>query len=325
MGSFLAGAMIVAALFAEPTSPFDTSHAKWKDCGTASGLLSIQACTLFIQSDDVIGVARAVAFYNRGTAYNAIRDYQDAISDFDNAIHFRPVFFEAFTNRGIAFDSLGSVLGASVAFDNLGSLFGNSLHERAIQDFNQAIQLKPDYYLAFVSRGYAYANLGQYQRVVEDYDEALRLQPDNTYALNDRGYSYYRLGQYQRAIQDYDRVLQLNPYFNIAYQNRCSAKASLGVDLDGALADCMKSLEAHPNNLLSLQTRGFVYYLMGNFKASIANEDGAISEFPARAHYIRGLAKLKLGDEAEGNADITAAKSFDPKIVEAYAGEGLKP
>ena len=41
--------------------------------------------------------------------------------------------------------------------------------------------------------------------------------------------------------------------------------------------------------------------------------------------YVRGLAKLKSGDTAGGNADVAAAKAIDAKIVETYAGYGVSP
>ena len=40
---------------------------------------------------------------------------------------------------------------------------------------------------------------------------------------------------------------------------------------------------------------------------------------------MRGLAKLKSGDRAGGNADIAAAAALDPKIAAIYAGYGVKP
>lgn len=41
--------------------------------------------------------------------------------------------------------------------------------------------------------------------------------------------------------------------------------------------------------------------------------------------YIRGLARLKTGDVAGGNADIAAAEAIDAKVADTYAGYGVKP
>ncbi|MGH6889910.1 MAG: hypothetical protein ACREHF_12070 [Rhizomicrobium sp.] len=41
--------------------------------------------------------------------------------------------------------------------------------------------------------------------------------------------------------------------------------------------------------------------------------------------YVRGLAKLKSGDTAGGNADIAASWAMDAKVADEYAGYGVAP
>ena len=45
-------------------------------------------------------------------------------------------------------------------------------------------------------------SFGQYQRAIEDYNEAIRLKPNNAIAYANRCGAYCGLGQYQRAIED---------------------------------------------------------------------------------------------------------------------------
>ena len=53
---------------------------------------------------------------------------------------------------------------------------------RAIVDYNQAIQLNPNYANAYYNRGLAYQQLGENQRALADFREAARLyqQQGNT-------------------------------------------------------------------------------------------------------------------------------------------------
>lgn len=46
---------------------------------------------------------------------------------------------------------------------------------------------------------------------------------------------------------------------------------------------------------------------------------------PADYLYGRGIAALRLGRDAEGNADLAAAIKLDGKIAEEYARYGVKP
>ena len=43
----------------------------------------------------------------------------------------------------------------------------------------------------------------------------------------------------------------------------------------------------------------------------------------ANSLYGRGMAKLKSGDRAGGDADIAAAKAINPDIAEVYVGYGV--
>jgi len=58
--------------------------------------------------------------------------------------------------------------------------------------------------IAFTNRGVAYRNKGQYARAIQDYDQAIKLDPNYAIAFRNRGIAYDEKGQYDRAIRDYD-------------------------------------------------------------------------------------------------------------------------
>lgn len=95
--------------------------------------------------------------------------------------------------------------------------------KKAIEYLNNAIKLQTDYtdaYIAYNNRGVAYDDLGQYQRAIEDYNKAIRLKPNNADAYYNRGLAYKELGQYPRAIRDFDQAIRLKPDYADAYYNR---------------------------------------------------------------------------------------------------------
>ena len=83
--------------------------------------------------------------------------------------------------------------------------------DRAIQDYDEAIRLKPNYTDAFTNRGIGYVRKNQDDRAIQDYDEAIRLDPNNATAFYNRGHAYARKGQPDRAIQDFDEAIRLSP------------------------------------------------------------------------------------------------------------------
>ena len=84
-----------------------------------------------------------------------------------------------------------------------------------------------------------------------------------------------------------------------------------GKDLNGALADCSESLRLRPNDGNTLNSRGLVQFKLAAFDAAIADYNAAVAQNleDADSLYARGVAKLKKGDTAGGNADIAAAKA----------------
>jgi lipoprotein NlpI len=137
----------------------------------------------------------------------------------------------------------------AIAYNDRGNGYkdkGN--YERAIQDYGQAIQLKPDYAMAFYNRGNAYASKGEYDRAIQDLNQEIRLRPDDTnafYAFYGRGYAYNAKGDYDRAIQDYDQAIRLNPEDPNAFIVRGVAKF-LRTNLAGAMADFERGSELNP-------------------------------------------------------------------------------
>ena len=131
-----------------------------------------------------------------------------------------------------------------IAHSNYGlSLFAEGKVEGAIKHYDKAIALGQSHAAEFyTNRGIAYGHLGQHQRSLEDYNEAIRLKPDLVVAYNNRGNTFNKLGQYQNAIQDYNKAVLLKPDYVDAYQNRAVAYFRLGNSSPGCL-DAQKACE----------------------------------------------------------------------------------
>src|SRR6267378_2355421 len=122
-------------------------------CNDSNPDLRIRGCSLLIQSGKEPAKVLAGAFFNRGNAYEAKRQYDLAIQDFDSAIKRNPNDAAAFYSRGSTYFAKGQT-------------------ERAIQDFDSAIKLKPNYAGAFSNRGGAYLVKDQADLAIKDFDEA---------------------------------------------------------------------------------------------------------------------------------------------------------
>src|SRR5262249_52507063 len=73
---------------------------------------------------------------------------------------------------------------------------------------------------AYNNRGVAYRYKGENDRALQDLNEAIRLKPDAPDHYNNRGIIYRMRGEYNRAISDYDEAIWLKNDYPAAFYNR---------------------------------------------------------------------------------------------------------
>jgi tetratricopeptide (TPR) repeat protein len=152
----------------------------------------------------------------------------------------------------------------------------------------------------------------------------IALDPENAVA-NDRGMAYSAKGDYDRAIADYDQAIALDPKYAVAYNDRCWARMAIGRDVQAALSDCNESLRINPNDVNTLDSRGFVNLKLGQLNDAIADFTAALEYNPKipTSLYGRALAERKKGDEQSAAADMGAAKAIEPDVAQKLAKDGI--
>jgi tetratricopeptide (TPR) repeat protein len=163
-------------------------------------------------------------------------------------------------------------------------------------------------------------------RAIADFSEAIRLSPTSPDPFWRRGIARIDVSEFAEAITDLDKALQLTPD-NAAYLNsRCVARLNWGQQLDLALTDCDASIKLRESSLF-YRNRGVVQLRRGDFQRALTDFDAALrlaSSSPGSL-YGRGLAQLRMGRTAAGQADIAAALAKDPSIGTSYTKVGLTP
>jgi len=64
---------------------------------------------------------------------------------------------------------------------------------------------------AYVNRGAAYRKKGNYDRAIADFNKAIELDPGCAEAYHNRGVAYRRKGEHKRAIADLNKAMKLTP------------------------------------------------------------------------------------------------------------------
>ena len=99
---------------------------------------------------------------------------------------------------------------------------------------------------AFFSIGCLLSEGGKAEKALDAYDTAIRLQPDYAEVYNNRGNIKNGLGCPDDAVADYDTAIRLNPHFAEAYYNRGTQKV-LCEELNAAIVDYTEAIRIKPD------------------------------------------------------------------------------
>jgi S1-C subfamily serine protease len=199
----------------------------WKECELADHNpdRSIAACSQLLNRGPT-GI-RAAAFHNRGLAWAAKGNLDQAVSDISQGIRLDPQHAYRWQDRGEIYTRLGKYqqgiadITEAMRKDPVARAFrfharaeayrGLADFPHAISDFQEAIRLDPvARSFRFIDLGNALRDTGQYDRALAAQDTAFKLEPSNAWILLDRGRTKARMGRFDDAKRDFDAAIALD-------------------------------------------------------------------------------------------------------------------
>ena len=95
--------------------------------------------------------------------------------------------------------------------------------EEAMEAFNKALSLKPDYAEAYNNMGITLQDQGKLEEATTSFNKALSLKPDYAEAYNNMGITLKDQGKLEEAMEAYNKVLALKPDYAEAWSNGAEA------------------------------------------------------------------------------------------------------
>jgi tetratricopeptide (TPR) repeat protein len=275
----------------------------------------------------------AEQFNRRGVRYHNRRHYDEAISDYTQAIRLDSTLARAFKNRAAAFNCKGDRdtaiadcneairLNSNMddAYNERGIAFSwKDQYDKAIENYTRAIQLDPKEAVYHTNRGQAYSSKGDWNQAIGNYDEAVRLNVDYALPRLKRGHAYFQLKNYSQAVADYDATLKLTPLDPKVHNflGNALVPQKKFQEAFNAYTEALKL--GHPEPAIVLDNRGDVFFHVKNYDKAIADYSAAIKINPryATAYFDRGAAHEEKGEYNEAQEDFDKAVQLDPKLAE---------
>lgn len=211
-----------------------------------------------------------------------------------------------------------------VAYNNRGNLLLalGQLGE-ADKDFDRALVLAPSFAAAYSNRANVKMKLGQPQDAIADFTKAIELMPASAPPLSGRGLAYLAVGKPHAAIRDFSRAVSADARFASAYRNRAEARLAVG-QRDDAIEDLSRAIAFDANNGELYVVRGYAYLLDGNGASAIKDFSRAIELDPksSAAYEGRGLANSIAEASDDAYSDLNRAIALDPRSPVAFAFRG---
>lgn len=166
----------------------------WKETALAFqilGTLDGLASELLLDSE---------SYVSQGILLQKAKKDQEAIILFNKALELDPANADAYLNRGVS------------------RLNENDL-KGSLKDYNDSIRIRPKD-LAYLKRARLYQTLKEEDRAIEDYNRAIQINPNYALGYNNRASLLMKNGDTEGALRDFTKTIQLSPKFYYAYYGR---------------------------------------------------------------------------------------------------------
>jgi eukaryotic-like serine/threonine-protein kinase len=173
----------------------------------------------------------------------------------------------------------------------------------AIPDYQHAIEIDPNFAMAYARLGTVYDNLGQTELSEQNRQKAfeLRDRTSEREKLYIMSHYYADSGQLDKGITAYELYCQTYPRDSIPFNNLAAIYNQLG-QFDNALQNAKRSVEIDPDMVSGYENAAQAYAGLNRFEEARANLNAALQHKASAAGFRVELAGL---DWAEGkDADM---------------------
>jgi tetratricopeptide (TPR) repeat protein len=206
------------------------------------------------------------------------------------------------------------MLGAVELFTTGRDLSAKQQYPKAIEAFTRAIELKPDFYDAYVCRGIAYIESGDATRALADLTTAVQGMPKNFQIYYNRSIAYMELNDSDSALADMDQAIRLAPKDSNNFNYRCFIHSSRK-EYDAAIQDATEAIalgagkSGYNNRAIALEKKG-------DYPAALEDWNKVLELQPGNAAALcfRGRVYGEIGEKGKAISDLRQGLKDSSKL-----------
>jgi tetratricopeptide (TPR) repeat protein len=187
---------------------------------------------------------------------------------------------------------------------------------RALQFFERATELDPNYAEAWYQAGFCYGLLGRHQDALKASKQAAKLRPEWAEAHINIGASSYALGQYKEAADAYRHALRIEDTPDTQY--------ALGLTLgklnrtDEEILAYRRAITMKPDHSNALERLGAAYFKQKRWADSASAFEQLKTYKPdAKTYNALGESYLELNKPDDSLQAFNSALGYDPEFDKA--------
>ena len=228
-------------------------------------------------------------------------EYRDLTALYTATLQKNPLCWMAHYNLGIVLSEQGEA-------------------DQAIDHYQRAVALRPDYAEAHYNLGRLLVEQGQLNDAIAHYERAAAINPADAEAQNNLGVTLFGIGRADDAIAHYQKALEIRPDYAEASCNLANALIAKG-DLDGAIARYKACLAAIPDQEEAQYNLASALLHKGRTDEAIVEYQKVLQMHPesADAHANLGSALLAKGRVRDAMAEYTKALQISPENLAALS------
>jgi tetratricopeptide (TPR) repeat protein len=268
----------------------------------------------------------------------ALRQYDDALVNYDKALSLNPKLVDVFTSviqvlaakkeypgalnrcdRQLGLYRDTPELIAVVNYLKGGLYLAQKNKEAAVESLQAAIKDNQNYLQPYYALAKIHMDEKQEEKAIVQYQTVLEVNPNQAQPHMLLGVIYDARKQFDLSEKHYRAALEINPAFAAAANNLAYILSEQKNNLDEALAFAQTAKEKLPNSPYVMDTLGWIYYKKGLYDLATLEFSDALAKLPENAEvaYHLGMAYYKKGDAKKARAELEKALSLNENFTGA--------